>query len=235
MSKAAITRPFTWRKRTGQRGAVAVEACIVIVMMTGIVMGTWYTRMVFSAKLATINAGRADAWKDALKGCDSTASLGDVYKHLHEESKDTSQHVCQDPNDCSTGNGNVDGLSNDGSTKPDWFPASAGNSSNKSMSVAVDSLYTTTVSTTAAYACNPTPHNELDLGAGLADAIGQILKIPDEEVTASEVAKKCQKHWVIGGWKDVSCDDYPFKGPGCGDNTCDPLHWYSRKVDITLP
>ena len=223
-------------RRRGQRGGVAVEAVIVVVMMTGIVMGTWYTRLVFSGKLLTLTASRADAWRDALKGCDSTGSLGDVYKHLHEESKDTSQSVCQDPADCSNGNGNVDGLSNDGSTQPSWFPDTDGNSNTKSLSVAVDSLYATTLNTTTEFACNPKPHDELDLGGGMSDAINQILKIPDEEVQSSTVAKRCMQQYVLGQpWHEKSCDDFAFNGCQKAHVACpDPLHTWAQRWDIDL-
>jgi hypothetical protein len=223
-------------RRGRQRGAVAVEGMIVMVMMTVVVMGTWFTRQVFSGKLLTVVGARADAWKDALKGCDDTSALGGVYQQLHDQSKDPSQKICTDPNDCSTGNSSVDGLNNDGSTTPSWFPNDTGNKGTKSLAVAVDAAYSTTVSTTIDFACNPKPHNELDLAGGLVDAVNQILKIPDEEVTPSPVAQRCMHQWVVGQpWKEESCSQWAFDGCANAHVACpDPRHLYYQRWDVDL-
>ncbi len=249
MSKLSL-EPASAGRRLTQRGAVTVEGLIVIVMMTVVVMCTWFTRQMFAGKLLTLTEARADAWNYALKGCDNSSALGDVYKQLHEQSKDTTKNICTDPNDCSSGNSDVEGLKNDGdtTTPPSWYPTGAGTPGTKSMIVAVDAAYSTTVSTTVDFACNPEPHDELDLGAGLTDAVNQILKIPDEEVNPEMVSYECwQNYYTFPSihWQKANCEDCPFNvksrsgasgvGPLCvGDSDPDPKRTWSHKDALKL-
>ncbi len=217
------------RARRRQRGALAVEGMIVIVMMTGIVLGLWYMRKVFSGKLLTITASRADAWKDSLTGCDS-GNQGKLYDTIHEQSKDSNNKICKDPNDCS--GSSVDGLSDDGtSSSPDWFPSGSTNATSKSLTVSSDT-YNTTVTTEHQFSCNEKPASrELELGSLdlLSSVINTVKKIPDEDVDEDTTSEICQQHKGVPiRWQTVSCDDKMYK---LGVKA-DPLHWYTRTRDI---
>lgn len=223
----------TPKRRARQRGALAVEGMIVVVMMTGIVLGIWYMRKVYSGKLLTMTASRAEAWRDALTGCDS-GNQGKLYENLHESSKDKNNKVCKDPNDCS--GSSVDGLNNDGDTgtAPDWFPTGSANSASKSITVSSDQ-YSTTLTTNRQFSCNEKPAKELQLGS--LDLLGSVAdlvkKIPDEEVDEDKVAQTCWRHYGIPiRWHQVDCQtDYFFT------HNLDPLGWYTqhRDIDIDAP
>ncbi len=215
--------------RRTRRGAVAVEACIVIAMMVGVVLGTWFMRQVFSGKLLTITAGRADAWKDALNGCDTSGGVSSLYDKLHEQSKDPSQKVCNDPDNC--GDGTVDGLNADGSSTPAWFPTGSAPEAQKSINVAEDSLYSATLVTHYKFSCNDKPHDELDLGGSLSDVINQVTKIPKEEVPPDQVAQDCyQKQFVWSKWKKVDHDTNDF----CNGTYIVLGSTYFKREDVNL-
>lgn len=218
------------RARRRQRGALAVEGVIVAVMMTGIVLGTWYMRKVYSGKLLTIVASRADAWKEALGGCDS-GDQGKLYDTIHEQSKDKNNKICKDPKDCS--DSSVDGLNDNGSSTPppDWFPNSASPTVSKSLTVSSDS-YSTSLTTTRMFSCNEKPApRELELGSMdlLSSVIQTVKKIPDEEVQEDTTDQICQRRFGVPiRWQTVSCDESVYKNM----HNADPKHWYTRTQDL---
>ncbi len=219
------------KTRRAERGALTVEALIIIAMMTVIVMGTLFMRKVYSGKLLTITASRADAWKLALRGCDS-GDQGKVYDTIHEQSKDKNAQLCKNPNDCA--DGSVDGLADDGSTSPppSWFPSASGDESTKSLSVSSDAQ-SATLSTSRRFSCNEKPSKELQLGS--LNLLGQVAdiakKIINEEVDEDTTAKTCwQKYGVPIKWHQMNCEtDLTFK------NNNDPTGLYSQRRDLDVP
>ncbi len=219
--------------RGSERGGLSVEALIVISMMTVIATGIFFMRKVYSGKLATMTASRADAWKLALAGCDS-GDQGKLYETIHQQSKDKNAKLCKDPNDCSTDS--VDGLNDDGSSSPPpgWFPSASGDEVTKNISVSSDP-HSATLSTSRRFSCNEKPAKELQLGS--LNLLGQVAdiakKIIDEEVDEDTTAKTCwQKYGVPIKWHQMNCEtDLTFK------NNNDPAGLYSqrRDLDVSLP
>ena len=226
------TLPSTQQRqsRRRQRGALAVEGMIVIVMMTGVVLGTWYMRKVYSGKLLTMTASRADAWRDALTGCDS-GNQQKLYENIHEQSKDKNNKICKDPNNCS--DSSVDGLADDGSTStpPDWFPTGSANATSKSITVSSDT-YQTTLTTNRQFSCNEKPAKELQLGSlDLLSSVADIVKkIPNEEVDEDKTTQTCwQKYGIPIRWHQMNCQtDLVFSG------NLDPAHLYSQRRDLDI-
>lgn len=216
--------------RRSQRGAVAVEGVIVAVLLVGIMLGTWFLHHVFVAKWQTMQQSRSAAWAIALQGCGDEAA-SQLYGPIHEKSKDDKAKICDNPDDCQ--GSSVEGLDNDGEgTAPAWFPQGKGNDSAFSKTVEVFSFAPRTLTTNRKFSCNEKPSGELQLGSsGALDGVADIAKkIVDEEVNPDESAKRCQRHYGVPiKWHDVSCDEFLFKN---GYNGADPLHWYTRKVDL---
>ena len=221
------------RQRRVRRVAVAVEGIIVAMLLVGIVLGTWFMHHVFVAKWQTMQQSRSAAWVSALQGCvDDSASH--LYEPLHEKSKDANAKVCNDPANCE--GSSVEGLDNGGEgTPPAWFPQSDGKDSSFSKVVEVFSFAPRTLTTRRQFSCNEKPSGELQFGSsGALDGVADVArKIVDEEVQPDESAKKCQRRYGIPlEWHDVSCDEGLYK---FGAGGADPLHWYTRKVDLDLP
>jgi hypothetical protein len=227
--------------RTRQRGAVAVEGVIVVVMMVAVVSGIWFMREVYSGKLVTMQVSRAGAWKVALDGCVG-GEEGKLYPPIHDESKDPNAKICKEPDSCE--DSSVEGLSDDGTTDPppDWFPAASGDEVSKSVSVSSDP-HSATLITMRQFSCNEKPSKWLQLGS--TDLLGEVAdvvkKIIDEQVPPDTTAQKCQinpliccAHAPVAGcghkWHDIPCDSTSYKDKSRGD----PLHCYSRKVDLTI-
>jgi hypothetical protein len=223
-------RSLLLRRRRRARGAVAVEGVIVAVLLVGIMLGIWFLHHVFVAKWQTMQQSRAAAWTTALQGCvdDSAAQL---YGPLHEKSKDDGAKICADPSNCE--GSSVEGLDNDGDhAAPAWFPQTKGPDSAFSKTVEVLSFAPRTLTTRRQFSCNEKPSGELHFGSsGALDGVADIArKIIDEEVQPDESAKKCQRRYGVPiEWHDVACDEGLFK---FGNGGADPLHWYTRKVDL---
>ncbi|MFZ5896380.1 MAG: TadE/TadG family type IV pilus assembly protein [Myxococcota bacterium] len=221
------------KRRRVQRGAVAVEGVIVAMLLVGIMLGVWFLHQVFVAKWQTMQKSRATAWVTALQGCvDDSASR--LYSPLHEKSRDPNAKICENPADCE--GSSVEGLSNDGAgSAPDWFPQAEGKDASASKTVEVFSFAPRTLTTRHQFSCNEKPSGELQFGSsGALDGVADIArKIVDEEVQPDEAAKQCQRRYGIPlEWHNVSCDEGLYK---FGADGADPLHWWTRKVDLELP
>lgn len=220
------------RRKRHQRGAVAVEGVIVAVLLVGVMLGMWFLQRVFVGKWQTMQQSRSKAWATALQGCQDDAAA-QLYGPLHEKSKDDSAKVCDNPADCQ--GSSVEGLSNEGDgAAPAWFPQGKGDDSAFSKTVQVFSFAPRTLTTRRQFSCNERPSGELQLGSsGALDGVADIArKIVDEEVNPDESAKQCQRRFGVPiKWRNVSCDELLFKN---GYNGADPLHWYTRKVDLNM-
>ena len=194
------------KSRLRQAGAVALEGVIVIVMMTSIMIGVMFMRKMFSGKLLTMTAARADAWQYALEGCDS-GNESKLYEKLHDKSKDPKAAVCPDPKDCSASG--VEGLADDGSTTPppDWFPNGAAQEGNRSLTVTVNAM-SRTLTTVRKFSCNEKPA-ALEMHLGSLDLLSSVVdtakKIPEEEVKEDTTAQRCMRQGLVGHWWEVDC------------------------------
>jgi len=65
------------RAKSRQRGAVFVEALIVVVMLLVFMSGLLVVRDAYASKIATIHDARAAAWQAGLEGCRNGSAQGE--------------------------------------------------------------------------------------------------------------------------------------------------------------
>lgn len=154
------------RERRGQRGAAFVESLIVISFILFMLFCILWLQAVYSAKLQTIQSARANAWGDALQGCEGLEQS----QNMMSDAVSQSASKGADPPGDST-EGDVGGLRADaqGDESPGWFSLRDGGSATESADgfTGIMSGNAMSISTTRKFMCNERSNpDELKLSAG---------------------------------------------------------------------
>lgn len=160
-------------RRRHQAGAAFVESLIVISMIMLVLFAVLWLQAVYSAKLQTIQAARANAWGTALAGCvgleDSNTMLQDAVSQSNAEGSRGSDGAGNTQNNGDT-QGTVGGLRADsqGNDSPGWFDLRDAAPATQSVDFGGFKAGTNMhISTTRHFQCNERSNpKELELSAG---------------------------------------------------------------------
>lgn len=161
---SSISVPRVLRTRR-QRGAAFVESLIVISLILFVLFCILWLQALYSAKLATLQSARTNAWLDALEGCTGFEQANEILGDSVVRSRGEGATGAADDT-----SGSIGGITADTQGEsPDWFNLREGG--NASESVEFNAIMTAgrtfDVTTSRTVMCNERSNpEELELNAG---------------------------------------------------------------------